>query len=140
MKKASIKTIAAKMKNLDFCMMITQDGRNSFHSRPMSNNGKVEYDGNSWFFTYEDSNKVRQIEANAKVSLVYQNDDMMFIECYGHATIIRQKSIMAEKWLDELSRWFPEGLETRGLCLIKVAATRVQFWHKEEEGEYKADA
>jgi general stress protein 26 len=63
---------------------------------------------------------------------------MLFIECYGHASIIRQKSIMQEKWIDELSRWFPEGVETPGLCMVKVTATRVQFWHKEEEGEYKA--
>lgn len=138
MKKASLETLAKKMKNLDFCMMITQDGRNSFHSRPMSNNGKVEYDGNSWFFTYEDSNKVKQIEADPKVSLIYQNDKMLFIECYGHASIIRQKSILQEKWIDELSRWFPKGLETPGICLIKVNATRIQFWDKEEEGEYKS--
>jgi general stress protein 26 len=70
MKKASIKTLAEKMKNLDFCMMITQDGRGSLHSRPMSNNRKVEYDGNSWFFTNEDTHKVRQIEADPKVSLI----------------------------------------------------------------------
>jgi general stress protein 26 len=127
------------MKHLDFCMMITQDGRNGYHSRPMSNNGKVEYDGNSWFFTYEESNKVRQIEADPKVSLIYQTDKMLFIECYGQASIVRQKSIMQEKWVDELSQWFPKGLETPGICLIKVMATRVQFWDKEEEGEYKAD-
>lgn len=138
MKKASLETLAKKMKGLDFCMMITQDGRNSYHSRPMSNNGKVEYDGVSWFFTYEDSNKVKQIEADQKVNLIYQTDDMLFIECYGHASIIKRKSILEEKWVDDLNRWFPQGLDTPGICLIKVEAKRIQFWHKEEEGEYTA--
>ncbi len=138
MKNASLKAVAEKMKNLDFCMLITQDGRNGFHTRPMSNNGLVEYDGNSWFFTYEDSNKVRQIEADAKVSLIYQNDDMLFMECYGQASIIRRKSMMEDKWMDELNQWFPQGLDTSGICMIKVEATRIQFWHKEEEGEYKS--
>lgn len=138
MKKASLKTITEKMKNLDFCMMITQDGRDTYHSRPMSNNGRVEYDGNSWFFTYEDSNKVRQIEANPKVSLVYQTDKMLFIECYGEASIVKQKNLLAEKWLDELNRWFPQGVDTPGICLIKVQANRVQFWDRDEEGEYKS--
>lgn len=138
MKNVSLKALAEKMRGLDFCMMTTQDGRNSFHTRPMSNNGKVEYDGNSWFFAYEDSNKVKQIENNSKVSLVYQNDDMLFIECFGSASIIRRKSILEEKWVDDLNRWFPQGLETPGVCLIKVEASRVQFWHKEEEGEYSA--
>ena len=138
MKQASLKAIAAKMKNLDFCMMVTQDGRGTLHSRPMSNNGKVEYDGNSWFFSYMDSNKVRQIEKDAKVTLIYQTDDMLFINCYGSASIITQKSKMQEMWVEDLNRWFPEGIETPGICLIKVEAKTVQFWHKAEEGEYKA--
>ena len=138
MKKATLKTLAEKMKNLDFCMMVTQDGRNGFHSRPMSNNGKVAYDGNSWFFSYLDSNKVKQIEKDAKVSLIYQTDDMLFIECYGMASIITQKSIMKENWMDELNMWFPQGVDTPGICMIKVTSNRVMFWHKEEEGEYKS--
>ena len=138
MKTASLGTLAKKMKNLDFCMMVTQDGRHGYHSRPMSNNGKVEYDGNSWFFTYEDSNKVRQITNDPKVSLIYQTDDMLFIECYGRASIIHQKNMLAEKWIDELKMWFPQGIDTPGICLIKVTANRIQFWDKEGEGEYRA--
>lgn len=136
MKKASLSAIAAKMKNLDFCMMITQDGRNTYHSRPMSNNGKVEYDGNSWFFTYDKSRKVKHIKANPKVSLIYQDGKLLFIECYGKASIIKDKTLMQEKWVDDLDRWFSKGVNTPGICLLKVTATRVQFWDKEEEGVY----
>ncbi|RZJ42113.1 MAG: pyridoxamine 5'-phosphate oxidase [Chryseobacterium sp.] len=138
MKKATLKTIAEKMKDLDFCMMTTSDGKHISHSRPMSNNGKVEYDGDSWFFTYDDSRKVRQIENDPKVSLVYQTDDMLFIGCYGEATVVKDKEIIKEKWIDELKQWFPEGVETPGICLLKVTSKRVSFWHKEEEGEYNA--
>ena len=138
MKSASLKTIAEKMKNLDFCMMVTADGRGTFHSRPMSNNGKVEYDGDSYFFTYDDSSKVRQLEKDHTVSLIFQTDKMVFIECYGTASIIKQKSILADKWVDELSMWFPKGLETPGICLLKVTASRIKYWDKDEEGEYKS--
>jgi len=138
MKKASLQVLSKKMKNLDFCMLVTKDGRNTLHSRPMSNNGQVEYDGNSWFFTYEDSNKVKQIQNDPKVSLIYQTDKMLFIECYGEAFIVRDKTVMEERWVDDLNRWFPKGLETPGICLIRVKASRVQFWDKDEDGEYKA--
>lgn len=138
MKNASMKMIAEKMKDLDFCMMITQDARNGLHSRPMSNNGKVEYDGDSWFFSYEGSNKVKQIEKIQKVSLIFQGKNMLFLECYGDASIVKQKSIMKEKWVDELNMWFPQGLDTPGICLIKVKALRIQFWDKDGEGEYKS--
>jgi general stress protein 26 len=45
---------------------------------------------------------------------------------------------LEDKWIDELSMWFPEGLTTPGICLIKVTASRIKFWDKEEEGEYKS--
>lgn len=138
MKKASLKTIAERMKNLDFCMMVTQDEQQVSYSRPMSNNGKVEYDGDSWFFTYEDSHKVDQIKENKHVPLIYQTDDMLFIECTGTGEIIKDKDTLKEKWVEGLDQWFPEGVDTPGICLIKVQASRVRFWHKEEEGEYIA--
>lgn len=138
MKKASLKTISDKMKNLDLCMMVTQDGRNSYYSRPMSNNGKVEYDGNSYFFTFDKSAKVKHIHANPKVSLLFQEKGKLFIECYGTAKIIKDKKIMKEKWVNSLNSWFPKGLETPGICLVKVIAKRVHFWDKEDEGEYKS--
>ncbi|WP_294267245.1 pyridoxamine 5'-phosphate oxidase family protein [uncultured Chryseobacterium sp.] len=138
MKKASLETIAEKMKDLDFCMMITKDEKQVPHSRPMSNNGKVEYDGDSWFFTYEDSNKVKQIKNEDTVSLIYQTDDMLFIDCCGKAEVITDKETLKDKWVDGLEQWFPEGTDTPGICLLKVSAERVTFWHKEEEGEYTA--
>lgn len=137
MKKASLKTIAEKMKDLDFCMMVTQDGRNTLHSRPMSNNGEVEYDGNSWFFTYDQSTKVKQIKKNPNVTLLFQRK-LLFIECYGKATITKDPGLMHEKWSKELAMWFPQGLDTPGICLVKVAASRIHFWDKGEEAEYKS--
>ena len=138
MRKASLEAVAKKMKDLDLCMMLTQDGRHTLHARPMSNNGKVEYDGNSWFYTYEDSNKVRQIEANPNVSLVFQTKNALFIECYGQASIVRQRSQLAEKWTEGLEQWFPQGIDTPGICLIRVAASRVQYWDGGEDGEYRS--
>lgn len=139
MKKASLKAVAEIMKDLDFCMMITKDGRNTLHSRPMSNNGKVEYDGTSWFFADINSNKVKQIESNPMTSLVFQTDKMLFIDCYGMATITQNKNLIKEKWVDGLERWFPEGPETPGVCLIKLDAHRIQFWGKDGDGEYRAE-
>lgn len=136
MKNASLTTIAEKMKNLDFCMMVTDDGKNGSQSRPMSNNSEVEYDGTSWFFSYDDTAKVKQITNDPKVSLIYQGENMLFIDCQGSASIIREKDMIEEKWIKSLERWFPEGPETPGICLIKVEAEHVQFWHKEEEGTY----
>lgn len=138
MKSASLQTIAKKMKDLDICMLVTQDGRGTLHSRPMSNNGKVTYDGNSWFFSNKDTAKVRQIQNDPKVTILFQSKDKLFIECYGHASIITDQQTIEDKWLDELNQWFPEGPQTPGLCLVKVTASRVHFWEEGEEGVYQS--
>ncbi len=68
MKSNSLKQIAEKMRQLGFCMMTTVDGRGTQFSRLMSNNGEVEYDGNSWFFTYEQSDKVSKANLDQPIS------------------------------------------------------------------------
>ena len=133
-RKENLEYVVKKMKTLDFCMMVTTDGRGTHFSRPMSNNRQVEFDGDNWFFSYEDSDKVRQMNANARVSLIFQGEDMLFMQVYGSASIVKQKSKLAELWVKDLERWFPKGVETPGICLIHLKANKVQFWHKEKEG------
>lgn len=130
----NLAAVAKKMARLDLCMMQTRDGRGTLHSRPMSNNGEVEYDGNTWFFTYEGSAKVRQIRKNSKTTLIYQTAEGLFVEVCGRSKIITDKEKMRELWFDELNRWFPKGLETPAICLIQVIAERVHIWDKGEEG------
>ena len=122
------------MKKIDFCHFITTDGRGTHHSRPMSNNKNVEYDGTSYFFSLTDTGKVRQIEQNSMVSLAYQGDDMLFVHVYGKASFITQRGRMEPLWDDGLNGWFKEGLDTPGLVLIRVDAHKICYWHKEKEG------
>lgn len=43
-------------------------------SRPMSNNRDVDYDGDSWFFAYEDARFVQDVQANDQVGLTFGGD------------------------------------------------------------------
>ncbi len=63
---------AEKMRNLDICIMTTQNGRGTLNSRPMSNNGDVSFEGMSYYFTYEGSQKVKDIENSAQVLLNFE--------------------------------------------------------------------
>ena len=129
----ALSKLAKKMKQIDFCQMITVDGRGTHHSRPMSNNKNVDFDGTCYFFSFEDSNKVHHLNNSPLVSLIYQTDDMLFVHLYGTASLITQKGRMEEFWDKSLDRWFTEGLETPGVVMIKVTASKICYWHKAEE-------
>lgn len=131
----SLKKIAGLMSKLDICMMVTQSKRGPFNSRPMSNNGDVKYNGQSYFFTYEGSQKVKDIEANPQVSLNFEGAGGLYISVSGKAKLIRNKSDFAEHWVDSLNQWFPKGIDSPGLVLIHVKGNYVQYWQKNKEGK-----
>ena len=94
-KRASntIKKVAKLMRDLDFCMLTTHTKRGGLRSRPMSNNGQVEFDGDVWFFSAADSRKVREIEATPRVHLSYADlDQWRFVSMTGRARIVRDRS------------------------------------------------
>ena len=134
---ATLSDIRKKMQKLDICMMTTQTGRGNFNSRPMSNNGDVEYDGNSYFFSYENSKKIKELTENPQVQLNFNGADDLYISVSGKAKLIQSKSKMQEHWQDSLNQWFKEGLNTPGVVMIHVAARTIKYWQREQEGEVK---
>lgn len=140
MAKLTLKQIAKHLKGLDYCMMTTGDARTST-SRPMSNNGDVTYDGTSYYFTTSNTKKVRAIKKNPRISLQFVNMSVLrknvFINIEAKAELITDRELMEEHWVPSLRVWYPDGLETRGLTMIKAKATRIHYWAGLEEGEYK---
>jgi general stress protein 26 len=141
MAEKSLGELAKKMRDIDFAMLFTKSDTGELAGRPMSNNGEVEYQGDSYFFSYSDTRKVRDIERDAKVALSYQGaggllgKPPIFVSVEGEATLIRDRAAFEERWTNDLDRWFPQGTETPGIVLIKVSAERVHFWDGEDEGE-----
>src|SRR6478672_7514833 len=123
-----LKWIAGKMRKIDLCMMVTRSSRGELNSRPMSNNGDVRYSGDSFFFTYEDTQKIRDIESSPQVCLNYEGESGLFISIRGRAKVIRRKSMFEQHWQEELTRWFPEGIETEGMVMVHVKGSSIQYW------------
>lgn len=127
-KTEGFRQIASAMAKMDVCMMQTFKG-NGINSRPMSNNGDVEYDGDSWFFARASSDKVSEINLNPKVQLLYGDPkSMSFISVWGTAKIIEDDAMKSEHWHDSLSQWFSRGPEDSQVVLIRVRADRIQSW------------
>lgn len=137
----TIEDLAKKMKDIDFAMLSTHTDGGAIGSRPMSNNREVDYDGDAWFFADDTTLMVSDIEANARVGLSYKGSSGIlgqrpfFLAVEGQASLVRDKQLFAEHWTKGLERWWPDGIETPGLVLIKVSGERAHYWDGEEEGE-----
>ena len=142
----TIADISEAMRDIDFCTLATHTKGGAIGARPMSNNRNVDYEGDSYFFTYQDRLMVEDIMGDPKVGITYLGSAGIkgilgapgqFIHVEGNAQVIRDKARFEEHWDKSLDRWFPQGPDTPGTVMLQVTAARIHYWDGEEEGEVK---
>ncbi|KQS90419.1 MULTISPECIES: pyridoxamine 5'-phosphate oxidase family protein [unclassified Rhizobium] len=137
MSQRSLSEVAKKMRDIDIAMLSTHTDGGAIAARPMSNNGDVEYDGDSYYFTWEKSRMVDDIRKNSKVGLSFQGKKAFSVAVEGEADVIKDKEAFKEHWTPDLDDWFKDGIDTKGVVMIKVSAVRAHYWDGEDEGEVK---
>ena len=132
--KQAASSIAALMRDIDLCMLTTRAG-DALHTRPMSNNGQVEFDGDVWFFSDRDSRKVKEIGKDPRVLVSFAEAERgVWLALEGRASIVTDVAKKRALWLDELDRWFENGPEDDSVVLIKVSAERAEHWGSAGDG------
>ena len=133
--------ISEAMRDIDFTMLFTKSEDGAMAGRPMSNNREVEYEGDAFFFTYDDTRTVRDIARDPRVAMSLQGakgllgKPPLFIAIEGEAELIRDKAAFEAHWHKELDYWFEQGIDTPGIILVKVHAQRIHYWSGKDEGE-----
>jgi general stress protein 26 len=141
MSTMTLSDLSEKMRDIDFAMLFTRTENGQLAGRPMSNNGDVDYDGDSYYFTYESARTVSDIERDGTVGLSFQGSagllskSPIFISVEAQAELVRDKAAFAAHWTKDLDYWFEDGIDTPGIVMIKVHATRIHYWDGKEEGE-----
>ena len=141
MAELTLADLSAKMRKIDFTMLFTRTENGALAGRPMSNNGDVDYDGDSWFFTDGETRTVADIARDPQVGLSFQGaagllgKPPLFVSVEGKGRLIRDKEEFRKHWVPDLERWFPDGVDTPGLVLIHVKARRIHYWSGEDEGQ-----
>ena len=133
--------ISEAMKAIDFCMLVSRAEDGSIGGRPMSNNGEVDYDGDSYYFTWDNARMVADIRRNPRVGLAFQGKSgllgmrpfMLAVE--GEAQLIYDRELYDMHWTSDLDRYFTDGPDTDGIVMIRVRATRIHYWDGEDDGE-----
>jgi len=131
----SLSDLSEKMRDIDIAMLATHTDGGAIAARPMSNNREVDYDGDSYYFTWEESRMVDDIKRDSKVSLMFQGSKAFSVAVEGKAEVIRDKKQFEEHWTPDLDEWFDDGIDTKGLAMIKVHAERIHYWNGEDNGE-----
>jgi general stress protein 26 len=141
MSNMTLADLSKKIADIDFAMLSTRTSNGAIAARPMSNNGDVEYDGDSFFFAFDSSHTVQDIQRDSSVGLTFTGAKGMlgkpptFIAIEGHAEIIHDKAAFEQHWTHDIEHWAKNGADTPGLALIKVHAARIHYWDGEDQGE-----
>lgn len=144
MSTMTMKELAKSMGKIDFAMLTTRTDGGQLATRPMSNNGEVEYDGDSFYFSWDSARTISDIAREPQVALSFQGSaglrgkPPLFVAVEGTAKIVRDKGGFAAHWSLDLERWFPGGIDTKGMVMLHVHADRIHYWDGTDEGEVKA--
>ena len=116
------------IRDARICLLTTigVDGR--LVSRPMALQA-AEFDGDLWFFAYADSAKIRQIRVNPQVNVGFSDQRQhAWVSVAGTAQEGWDRARAERLWNPLLKAWFPDGLDTPGITLIKVHASSAEYW------------
>ena len=76
MAEKTLSDLAQQMRAIDITMLFTHSDGGTMAGRPMSNNGEVDYDGNSYYYTLREiPHRQQKSSSNPKVSLSFRGDD-----------------------------------------------------------------
>lgn len=122
-----------KIKGVKIAMLTTIDrSTGMLHSRPMATH-ETEADGTLWFFTYANSEKADEISQQSKVNVSYSDPGSdIYVSVSGEGEIVEDKARMKELWTPYLKAWFPDGLETENIGLLKVKMWEAEYWDASE--------
>lgn len=117
------------IKDIDIGMLTTIEADGTLHSRPMSNNKEVEFDGDLWFFTDDHSPKVDEVQHEHQVNVSFARPDKQsYVSMSGTAIVVRDKEKIKQWWKPELKVWFPAGPDAPGIALLKVTVNKAEYW------------
>jgi general stress protein 26 len=120
--------ITELVRDAKFCMLTTMTADGRHVSRPMGLQ-EAEFDGDLWFFADADSPKVAEIRTHPQVNVSFSNQKSnSWVSIAGAATEGFDRAKAEELWNPFLKAWFPDGLDTPGVTLIKVHAESAEYW------------
>ena len=94
-------------------------------SRPMSPQRMCEQ-GAIWFLTDPNSNKVKHLQV---MNLGFSDEsESTYVSISGHGELIDDQVMIEDLWTPYARPWFPDGVESRNLGLLKFVPHTAEYW------------
>ncbi len=124
----AVKKLQQLIKSIHTCVFISSGKACDCLSRPMAV-VDTDHQGNIWFFTNIHSNKVKDVEIENRVELVFAHPGKhCYLHVKGRAGVVTDKRSIQEKWTPVVKAWFPKGIDDPALCLLKVKTDEAFYW------------
>ncbi len=119
------------VESINICMYCTMEQGSGMASRPMGT-AKIEDNGDIWFFTTDSSGAAGNAEGAREVCLNYSSPAKNSYLCVmGRPELSFDKARMKELWSPILKTWFPEGLDTPDIALVRVRPRSAHYWESD---------
>ncbi len=98
------------------------------YARPMQTQ-LMDADGCIWFFSSKHTDKDHEISQGAKVNVAYaDSNSSSYVSVSGTAHIVEDKEKMEDLWSPIMKAWYPDGIDTPGITLLKIDIDSAAYW------------
>lgn len=122
-----LRIIGEIIDSAGICMLTTHNHAGGLCSRPMYTQ-ELDENGNIWFFTSSGSHLVSEVRNNHQVHLTYTAGKEKFVAASALAHEVFDRARMIELWTPMMKAWFPQGIETPDLVLLRLELQDVEYW------------
>ena len=104
MSTMTLKEMSKTMAEIDFAMLTTRTDGGQLATPPMSNNGEVEYDGDSFYFSWDSARTSAISVAIAHVALSFQGSAGLLV-FPGKRGAARQAAVLVSQGALTRTAW-----------------------------------
>ncbi|MCH1641396.1 pyridoxamine 5'-phosphate oxidase family protein [Paenibacillus timonensis] len=122
--REAVETVRKLIKGIEIAMLttVTQEG---LVSRPMKTQ-EVEFDGDLWFLTKEETDKYTQLKQHPNVNVSYVGDS--YVSVRGTAEVVNDRGKIEQFWNPAYAKFLHTTSDDPNLILIKVKAEAAEYW------------
>jgi general stress protein 26 len=106
--------------------MLTTYGPDGPRSVPMARQ-EVDPGAQLWFITARETQHVRDVAAEPRVSLTFSARDS-WVALTGRATVVDDRAKLGELWNTFAEAWLPGGPDDLNATLLRVDVDEAEYW------------